>query len=332
MFEGLLQYALENIASVEHFFELEKELFAAKIIKELDVNKFAFEVDNYIHYIMTEDSLTEKQRERMKQLEQSVGEHLEFPENQPEKDKGVIYYRVKNKAQLAAQGIETDVKKGTKAFWRYYQIPEIQGSSALIMLITRFEEFITDYFQELYDAFPGKYIDKKTIAFDELSKLEDTCRIKEFIIEREVDQLMRQEHTTWFKQMEAHGLKFASIADKMLVLQELYARRNIWVHNSGIVNKQYLSLVQKATLREGAKAQITNTYISEAIKVIRITIYAIMLESARLMSQEDAKRHLETVFDTAFNSLVDREYIPRGCEEMKKTRRRCGVWSSSAKC
>lgn len=53
-------------------------------------------------------------------------------------------------------------------------------------------------------------------------------------------------------------------------LKELTARRNIWVHNSGVVNKDYIELVGSPDSQYvlGDKADITQAYFARAVKAL----------------------------------------------------------------
>ncbi len=64
-------------------------------------------------------------------------------------------------------------------------------------------------------------------------------------------------------------------------LDELYATRNLLVHNGGIVNRKYLSVVRSSSLRVGEPRPVEDDYVREAISAIQRTgefLYAALLE------------------------------------------------------
>lgn len=307
MFVTLLNDALDNIATVEHFYFQEAKFIINALETEAEKYRFGFEVEHYLQ-LMLETNLSAYDELRKKELEKSIGSYLDIPEDQPEKDKGAIIYRIINTEELVKSGVEIDIKKGMKQYIKYLEMPVIHGSNALIMLITRFEEFFSTYFQLLFELFPAKYIDKQNISFKEIGELQEIEQIKNYLMQREIEKQMRQEHTSWFKLLEDHGLKFDKLSDTLKELKEIYARRNIWVHNSGEVNSSYLSLVPDSQYKEGEHTTIRVDYITNVIRVLKTIIYAITIETARLIPKEEVTEYYHRIFTITFDLLVNKEY------------------------
>ena len=61
----------------------------------------------------------------------------------------------------------TNVSAAAKEYEKYAEMPITHGNNTLIMLITRFEEFISDFIEIVYLKFPQKYLDSQTITFSE---------------------------------------------------------------------------------------------------------------------------------------------------------------------
>ena len=71
---------------------------------------------------------------------------------------------------------------------------------------------------------------------------------------------------------------------------EIRARRDIWVHNKGVVNRQYLGMVgKKSSLREDEVAEISEEYLDGCVdKLTRLSIYVHRVAHEKHYSKADA--------------------------------------------
>jgi len=76
-------------------------------------------------------------------------------------------------------------------------------------------------------------------------------------------------------------------------IDEYYATRNLLVHNGGIVNRKYLSVVHGSTLRVGEVRPVGDEYVRSAINALQRTgeyVYSVLL---RRYAGEDPATRLE---------------------------------------
>lgn len=120
-----------------------------------------------------------------------------------------------------------------------------------------------------YDAFLGRVLriiflqkpeilngSEKKISFESLSKFPSIEAAREYILEKEIESILRSSHAEQFKWMEqTFNLLLTKGLDIWPVFIEITERRNLFVHTDGIVSSQYM-LVCKAhnsKLEEGVK-------------------------------------------------------------------------------
>ena len=186
-----------------------------------------------------------------------------------DKEKGGIAYRIQDdkKTELPS---DFSVQKSSEQFEKYYEMPTIHATNTLIGLITRFEEGVSAYLHALFSMFPDRIKDKQ-VTFKEHKICFDSCK----------------------KQLEK--------------LTEIYARRNVWVHNSGKVNDIYINSVKNCKEESGTLLQVDRAYISEAFLCIKAILYTLYIESAKFC-KENQDQYLYKIFELAYEELQREDY------------------------
>lgn len=308
MFEGLLAYALDRLDSVLDYYDWEMAILKDYLAKEMPKYNFAFLAD-YLFHLIAKDELTDDEVKQKESLYEKLKSNLDLPDEQPEKEQGIVRYRIINKEQIVDKSICTDVGLGAKQYRKLMDMPTMLSFNALSLLVTRFEEFLSDYLEILFRNYSAKYIDKQTIMFEDIAELKCTEQIRDFLVQQEVEKQMRQDYKSLIKLLgNNHGMKFDNINGKLQELYEVSARRNIWVHNSGKVNSTYMGIVSNTQYNAGEYAMITCEYLTNTIQIMKTVIVAIMLESAKLVCKDDVAEYLSDIFDTAFDALQNKDY------------------------
>lgn len=300
MLQSLLVNSLERIASLQHFYELENENIDKVATDGMNINRFGYFADRYfsmLTFIKEEDEEVERLKKRLEDFIEVIEANA---------DEGSVVYRLKGANYLKEQGYELDIKKASIQYKQYEDMPVIHGSNTLIMLITRFEEFVSNFLSDLYVLFPQKYLDKQSVTFSELSS-SNINDVKRLIIDRQLDATMRDSYKEWFKIFESHKLSFKNYDDEISILEEIYARRNILVHNSGRVNESYLAMVKNDSHKQGEVLTVDKEYLANAFDAINILIFAISIEAVKLI-KSDKNEYLQSVFTMAFDSLCAKKY------------------------
>lgn len=98
-----------------------------------------------------------------------------------------------------------------------------------------------------------------------------------------------------------------SFEHDLSILSEIYARRNIIVHNSGMVNSQYLKFVPKSKAKLGEKLFVDETYMKTAFDTIYRIIILMLIESSKL-NEKNEDEYLESIFTVLFDFLLRQKY------------------------
>lgn len=305
MITGLLEITLDRIASLEHFYYSEYESIETKSREGMVPNSYGFLVCDYLQrlsrgYDFNKLEETKKQKETVEGL-------IDIIEEKKSDGSTKIRYEIKDRALLVNAGFELDIHKARRAFSKFAEMPTIHANNTLITLITRFEDFISRLISCVYKMYPQQYLDKQTISFSEIVDC-GVNEIREKIVYREVDAMMRKSYTEWFKLFEGHGFSFTSCKTEMDDLKEIYARRNIIVHNEGKVNDIYLKNTGKTNAKIGEVLDVDRTYLKKAFHTIRIIVFSIMIEATKIV-QSDKDEYLYSIFSIAFELLKQREYM-----------------------
>jgi hypothetical protein len=115
----------------------------------------------------------------------------------------------------------------------------------------------------------------KSLTFSELAKFDSLQAARDYIVEKEIDALLRESHADQFDWLEK---KFSIVLRKDLqvwpVFIEVTERRNLFVHTNGIVSRQYLDVCGKHScqihegLRIGDALPLTREYFNAAYQCL----------------------------------------------------------------
>jgi len=84
--------------------------------------------------------------------------------------------------------------------------------------------------------------------------------------------------------------------DVLATLGEASARRNIWVHNDGKVDRRYLKLIGAGGLRLGMRATISDAYLIAALTAIRTLGACVAYSAARGYYEVEPGGRLATIY------------------------------------
>lgn len=149
---------------------------------------------------------------------------------------------------------------------------------SFVYLVTVWDAFIFDTARKILHVHPN-LISGSTNTI-EVSKsalwgLNSANGLHDYLIEIEIRNLdnERKKLIDCFK--DYWGIDWEQSQVSLDDIKEIRARRDIWVHNRGIVNQQYLSMVSDYTaLKRGQLAEITDAYLFGSLgKLTSLAIY-----------------------------------------------------------
>lgn len=305
MLRGLLPVTLERIESLRNFYTIELEPIKKKALKGRQINSFGFTLDTYLR-ILSGGSDAEKQTESFINMQENLKKHIDVVDQCEQDGTKKIMYRLINPDALKQKGFEVDPTIASRRYRQFSEMPVIHSANTLIMLITRFEEFVAELLSQIYFMFPQQYLDNQQVKFSDIVGI-GIDEVRSNIIDREIDYIMRKSYEEWFTIFSKHGMSFKACESEMLGLKEVYARRNIIVHNSGAVNSSYKKMVPHSTAKIGEYLISDSEYVNSAFSFVTTVIYTISIEAARLLGK-NSEDYLIEIFNEAFEELQKKNY------------------------
>lgn len=308
MWDAMLETALTRIESLKTYYFSVVEKYENNLLRDGENRKFALETKAYLYlYSKVKSGLKPAQQEKFEQLKKEIGKYIEVDESLSA-DPSVLYYRIINQDELQQQGIRLDIDDAFKSVLDAFDKYEILNSSTLIMLMTRFEEFISSFLEKLFTKYPDKYLAGVEIPFSEIQDSSNFKELKNRIIREQVEVRMRESFKEWFKIFQEHKMNIEQYVNGMDTLSEIYARRNIWVHNSGYVNQTYIKLSKNCKNSCDEKMQIDKRYLSIAFSVIKKYMFIISIEACRLLDKDSVNTEIVNLFNLTFNCFCEKDY------------------------
>lgn len=180
--------------------------------------------------------------------------------------------------------------------------------NSLISLISAVECFLSQIIYTYYDAVPAAMSDKdRVFSFDDLKDFDTVEDARVHLIEKKVTDLMRGSFSDWitFFKTKAH-LSMGYLDPYMDTLIETCERRNLLVHNAGIVNSIYLSKVSselRKGMRKGVNLHLTRKYLDKRIDYFELYGILIAAELWKKHNSTDTSR-ADILADVAYGHVL----------------------------
>lgn len=144
--------------------------------------------------------------------------------------------------------------------------------SLLVSLISQYDAYLGRVLRTIFIKKPEILnASEKKISFEALSQFSSIDAAREYILEKEVEAILRSSHADQFKWMEN---TFSVPLTKDLAIWpsfiELTERRNLFVHTDGVVSSQYIAVckLHKCKLdddaKEGQRLDVPQDYFKAA--------------------------------------------------------------------
>jgi hypothetical protein len=148
--------------------------------------------------------------------------------------------------------------------------------SLLISLLAQYDAYLGRLLRTVFVRKPEilNGSDKK-ISFETLSQFTSLEAAREYILEKEVEAILRSSHSDHFKWMEkTFDLPLTKDLQSWPTFVELAERRNLFVHTDGVVSSQYIAVCRlhkcqlEESVREGERLHIPQPYFKTAHECI----------------------------------------------------------------
>ena len=183
---------------------------------------------------------------------------------------------------------------------------------ALTTLTSFFEVLLSELIQLFYSMNPRALpADTGKLSLAELRELGSIEDAEEYLVSREIDAILYEgvdEQLAYFNRRLNVDLNPLSVERPLLI--EIFQRRNLLIHNNGVVNRQYLARVSPELIKEyeaeqGEPLFVTERYLTAAIDsiyVLGITLTQLCWRHWHKPSTEVAD---SVIIDRLYDSLVD---------------------------
>jgi hypothetical protein len=185
---------------------------------------------------------------------------------------------------------------------------ELLYKNSFISLLSTVEWFFSQILHFNYDKFPESAgIQKKTMTLSDLKTFGTIEDAEKFLIDTKIEEILRGNLDSWFSILKSDlNLSLAYIEPIKDELIEIYQRRNLFVHNGGIVNSIYISKVTEK-YRENVllndRLVIDKIYLDNAICKLQKAFLLIASELWKNLDKSDKSRG-DVLTDIVYENLV----------------------------
>ncbi len=186
---------------------------------------------------------------------------------------------------------------------------------ALTTLTSFFEVLLSDLIQLFYSMNPTALpADTRKLSLAELRELGSVKDAEEYLVSREIDGILYEsleEQLNYFT--KRLNVDLSPLNAERVFLVEVFQRRNLLIHNNGIVNRQYLSRVAPELIKEygaeqGELLMVTEKYLTAAIDSIYVTGLTLIQLCWRYWHKDSTEDADSVVIDRLYESLVDERF------------------------
>ncbi|AJH14822.1 hypothetical protein [Myroides profundi] len=190
-------------------------------------------------------------------------------------------------------------------------IPE----SLFVALISQYDAFLNQLFKTLFKIRP-EYINKseRELSFSQLNEFESIEKAREYVVEKEVETILRKSHSEHFDYLEN---KLSIVLRKDLPIWqtfiEITERRNLFVHCDGIVSNQYLKVCKenKCNISEielNKRLTISSEYFKNAYECLYELSTKLTHTIWRKLIKEDIQFADEKLNEICYNLITNRQF------------------------
>ncbi len=187
--------------------------------------------------------------------------------------------------------------------------PELLRRSALISLVS-IVEWYTSEILHIFARNQPQIFDhtEKEITLQELVSFKSIEEAKSYYIEAKVESVLRGSIADWLKFLSSRvHLSMTYVQDLQQELEEVCNRRNLLVHNGGVVNKIYLSKTKNTNLNEGEEVHVTRDYLDRSVALFESIFILIAAEWWKRVAGDDESRS-ELLTEISLEAINEERY------------------------
>jgi len=185
--------------------------------------------------------------------------------------------------------------------------------AVLFNLVSYLEQSFSDVSHVILKANPEILsLNDKSLTFDEIKKCLNLDEAKDFLVSEEIEKLLYKPLSSFFEFFENKVFKinFPSINTFREEITEIKERRNLLMHNGGVVNTKYLSSVSKCLqgkykIELGKKIGLDKAYLNDCIdKFELIGLEILFFSSLKFQGKDDRDKGIWLINEIIYNTFV----------------------------
>lgn len=189
--------------------------------------------------------------------------------------------------------------------------------NSFISLLSSVEWFFSQILHYYYDKYPESAgIQKKTMTLADLKEFDSISDAEKHLLDLKIEDVLRGNFESWFILLKTElSLKMGYIDPIKEELIEIYQRRNLFVHNGGIVNSIYLSKVPeefRKNIKLNDSLDVNKEYLDNAISKLQKAFMLVACELWKNLDRLDTSRGDILINITYDNLLQSRWDICEG--------------------
>jgi uncharacterized protein YkuJ len=181
--------------------------------------------------------------------------------------------------------------------------------NSLISLISTVEWFFSEILHLYYDKHPeAAGIQKKTMTLSDLKAFTNIEEAEKYLVDVKIEEVLRGNFESWINLLKTElSMGLAYIEPVRQELIEIFQRRNLFVHNGGVVNSIYLSKVNQSfreNIKSGDQLEVSKEYLDNAISKLQKAFLLIALEMWKNVDKSDKSRG-DVITDIVYENLLE---------------------------
>lgn len=185
---------------------------------------------------------------------------------------------------------------------------ELLYRNSLISLLSSVEWFFSQILHFYYDKHPESAgIQKKTMTLTDLKSFGAIEDAEKYLIDVKIEEILRGSFDTWITLLKTElSLGLGYIEPIKEELTEFYQRRNLFVHNGGVVNSIYISKVKeefRKDIKINDQLTVDKEYLDNAICKLQKAFILIASELWKNLDKADKTRG-DVLTDIVYENLL----------------------------
>lgn len=299
----------ENLIGLRDFVEL-IDPFLTEKLEEHDKHIQPIILSAMLKEVLSNgEKIEDEDKEKFVEFQEKIEKELD------EKYKEIPEVKFENKENKDGKGFSVKISNSNNEISKHIENAqknkehiELLYTNSLISALSSVEWFFSQLLHFYYDKHPESAgVQKRTMTLTELKTFGTIEDAEKYLIDVKIDEILRGNFESWINLLKSElSLGLGYLKDIKEELIEVYQRRNLFVHNGGIVNSIYLSKVsenQRKDISLNDKLSVDKSYLDNVICKLQKAFILIGAELWKKLNPEDTNRG-EILGEIVYENLI----------------------------